>query len=59
MGEQGTEASHQTIARISERAVAIKDPLKKLAFIMQTHYLGVSPTLKIKHEKRVRKKKQI
>ena len=58
MGEQGTEASHQTIARISERAVAIKDPLKKLQFIMHTHYLGVSPTLKIKREKRRRVKKQ-
>ena len=58
MGEQGTEASHQTIARISERAVAIKDPLKKLQFIMHTHYLDVSPTLKIKREKRRRVKKQ-
>ena len=55
MGEQGTEASHQTIARIAERARAMRDEKKKLKFIMETHYLGVAPSLRIQREKRHRK----
>ena len=42
MGEQGTEASHQTISQIEHsRAFAIKDKMKKAEFIMTTHILQI------------------
>ena len=45
LGEQGTEASHQTISKISSRSVGINNEVQKLKFIMTTHLLDSSPSL--------------
>ena len=53
LGEQGTEASHQSIAKIErERANGITDPIKKLQFIMETHIIDTSPSLRRKNRHR-------
>ena len=46
MGEQGTEASHQSIALIEQRARGIVDPFKKGKFILETHILNTYPHLR-------------
>ena len=46
MGEQGTEASHQSIALIEQRARGIVDPLKRGKFILETHILNTYPHLR-------------
>ena len=56
LGEQGTEASHQTISRIERRAISITNKLDKFKFIMTTHYLGVSPSLQIQRKKSRKRK---
>ena len=58
-GEQGTESSHQTIARIKRRAAAIVNNVEKLKFIMTTQLLNVSPMLRFRKEKKKRKRKNV
>ena len=58
-GEQGTESSHQTIARIERRAAAIVNNVEKLKFIMTTQLLNVSPMLRFRKEKKKRKRKNV
>ena len=45
LGEQGTEASHQTIAKISTRSMGINNEMQRLKFVMTTHILNSSPSL--------------
>ena len=45
LGEQGTEASHQTIAKISSRSIGINNEIQRLKFVMTTHILDSSPLL--------------
>lgn len=48
MGEQGTEASHQTISYLAHyRAHAIKDQIKKYEHIMKSHLLHILTTLQL------------
>lgn len=43
LGEQGTEASHQSMAVLEKRACGIVDPIKKGSFILKTHILNTFP----------------
>ncbi|XP_012944118.1 uncharacterized protein LOC106013308 [Aplysia californica] len=45
LGEQGTEASHQQIAKLEKRACGINNVTKKLEFILKTQLLQVAPVL--------------
>ena len=45
LGEQGVEASHQTISKISARSLGINNEVEKLRFIMNTHILDASPSI--------------
>ena len=45
LGEQGTEASHQSIGRISSRVLGINNDIDRLSFIMKAHILSVSPSI--------------
>lgn len=56
-GEQSTESSHQTIARIEKRSASILNPFDRLQFIMNSHILGTSPLLFCNKPKKTRKRK--
>ena len=56
-GEQSTESSHQTIARIEKRSTSILNASDRLQFIMNTHILGTSPMLFCNKPKKTRKRK--
>ena len=45
LGEQGTEKSHQSIAKLEKRACGIGNESDKLMFILRAHFLLVSPAL--------------
>lgn len=45
MGEQGTEASHQAIAKLDKRACGITNAIQKMEFILKSHLLHVTPEL--------------
>ena len=51
LGEQGTENSHQTMARIERRAYGQKSKCKTTAFILKEHLLQVMPDVRLKEEK--------
>ena len=46
LGEQGTEASHQSISKFEQRACGINNSLSKLEFVMKSHLLEVAPSLR-------------
>lgn len=56
-GEQSTESSHQTIARIERRSACILNAFDRLQFIMNSHILGTSPLLFCNKPKKTRKRK--
>ncbi|GFO32847.1 hypothetical protein PoB_005935200 [Plakobranchus ocellatus] len=58
LGEQGTEASHQSISKITTRALGINDGLEKLKFIMSTHLLAVSPALRNTPKVKLRRQRE-
>ena len=45
LGEQGTEASHQSIGKLEQRSLAILSVKNKLRFVMNEHIINASPTL--------------
>lgn len=51
LGEQGTENSHQTMARIERRAYGQTSKCKTTAFILKEHLLQVMPDVRLKEEK--------
>ena len=45
LSEQGTEASHQALAKISSRAVGINNEADRLRFVLSTHVTSVCPLI--------------
>ena len=47
LGEQGVEASHQSLSKFERRASGIKSEVQRIKFVLETNLLQVAPSLRL------------